>query len=316
MPPKDENAGMAVPPDPGPDHTSRKREELLAYVDAHLAPHPAVRGVVAIGSVATGLARADSDVDAVVFLEPVDPYLAPAEAIWRPDDDTFHSIFADVPRLSSENVQLDLHRLDLAALRAQVEWPEHLRSELADGWTAFDRTGEVHELVAERCRMSEQQRLAILDEVLVEVAGLLPPDPGGAWSTLGPEEAFDRLQAAYEALARGLFADDHRWRPWRSRSLRGLLRLPRLPATFRSSVPDAVRAGGGSRVAHDRRARTLRTVLEELLDRLRLEEAYGPDPVSAAFRRLHDEPGRAWNLQEWNRRHDLRRRRPADPPPT
>ncbi|KPV42324.1 hypothetical protein AN477_18695 [Alicyclobacillus ferrooxydans] len=30
---------------------------------------------------------------------------------------------------------------------------------------------------------------------------------------------------------------------------------------------------------------------------------YGKDPVSEAFIRSHDEPGRAWNMQEWMRRH-------------
>jgi len=30
---------------------------------------------------------------------------------------------------------------------------------------------------------------------------------------------------------------------------------------------------------------------------------YGDDVISEAFIRSHDEPGRAWNMDEWNARH-------------
>lgn len=300
-------AQMAVTVDRGREHTTRKRQQLVDYTLDHLALHQSVRGVVAIGSVATGLARADSDIDAVVFMEPLDLYLAPAESIWRPRDDTYHSIFADAPDLQTEGVQLDLHRLDLSTWRSQDHhWPEHLRSELADGWVAFDRTGEIEELIRGRTQMSEQQRLTILDQVLVEVARLLPQDCALTAAALGSDEAFDRLQAAYEALARGLFAYNYKWRPWRSRSLRSLLQLNYLPHVFRAETANAVRVRGDSTTAYNQRAVTLKEMLEMLLDRLRLDGRYGNDPVSEAFIRLHDEPGRAWNMGEWNRN----RRRP------
>lgn len=48
-----------------------------------------------MGSVATGAARADSDIELVLFMDPVNLHLVPAEAIWAPGTDTFHSIFAD-----------------------------------------------------------------------------------------------------------------------------------------------------------------------------------------------------------------------------
>lgn len=73
--------------------------------------HPAVRAVVAVGSIATGVARPDSDIDAFVFMDPLDLYLVPAESIWRPADDTFHSIMVDDESLDRDSIQLDFHRV-------------------------------------------------------------------------------------------------------------------------------------------------------------------------------------------------------------
>ena len=52
--------------------TKRKRTELSRFIRQVVIPEPSVQGVIAIGSVAKGIARANSDIDAVVFLEPFD----------------------------------------------------------------------------------------------------------------------------------------------------------------------------------------------------------------------------------------------------
>lgn len=286
----------------GSDHAGRKREQLLHYTRTHLVPHPSVSAVVAVGSVATGSARADSDIDAVVFMDPLDLHVAPAEAIWRPTDDTYHSIFSDDASLRLDGVQLDLTRLDLAAWRKpEHHWPEHTRAALADGWVAFDRTGLIRELIAQRTSMSDQQRRQILDSVLVSAAGLLRRDPVSTWSSLGPAEAFDRLQTAYEELVRGVFAYNLRWRPWRGRSLRSLSRLDYLPPALRSDPEGAVRTKGATIAAYRARSRLLGLTLDQLTNQLCRDGLYGSDAVSEAFIRLHDEPGRAWNIDEWSR---------------
>jgi hypothetical protein len=77
--------------------TEQKRKDLLMYIEREVITDPSVQGVVVIGSVATGTARADSDIDAVVFLEPFDLYAVPAECKWCPDDGTFHGIFLRCP---------------------------------------------------------------------------------------------------------------------------------------------------------------------------------------------------------------------------
>ena len=43
-----------------------------------------------------------------VFLEPYDTYLVPAEAIWNPQNDTFHSIFSEAAWNLDEWIQENL----------------------------------------------------------------------------------------------------------------------------------------------------------------------------------------------------------------
>src|SRR5262245_49541033 len=121
----------------------QKRNELLTFIQQEVIDEPAVQAIITIGSVATGLARPGSDIDAVVFLDPFDPYAIPAEFQWRPDDGSFHGIFVDIEGA----IQFDFKRLDLAEWsQPAFEWPEPLRAELSAGWLAFDRPGTIKEL--------------------------------------------------------------------------------------------------------------------------------------------------------------------------
>lgn len=288
--------------------TERKREQLLEFIDGKLAPHAQVRAVVGVGSIATGRARPDSDIDAVVFMDPFDPYLVPAESIWRPGDDTFHSIMADDETLDRDGMQLDLHRVDLSQWRDPgFDWPEPSRAELANGWSAFDRGGEVARLIRERTAYPDDTRLRTLDETIPFIADHLEADVvARAWDTLGPVSASDRLQAVYEGLARALFAYNRQWRPWRSREMTELLELAWLPAEFADLIMTAAVAAGHDRDDYIRRADALRQLSGELQRRLVADGVYGDDPVSEAFIRVHEEPGRAWNMAEWAARHAAR----------
>lgn len=69
--------------------TVQKRQELLTFIECNLAPEAAIQGVVGIGSIATDQMRPGSDIDAVIFYAPNDPYIVPAEAIWLLEDDSF-----------------------------------------------------------------------------------------------------------------------------------------------------------------------------------------------------------------------------------
>jgi hypothetical protein len=59
--------------------TLQKRQDLMLFIAHELVSEPAVQAVVGIGSLASGLARPDSDIDAIVFFDPIDWYITQAE---------------------------------------------------------------------------------------------------------------------------------------------------------------------------------------------------------------------------------------------
>ncbi|WP_203566405.1 nucleotidyltransferase domain-containing protein [Aestuariimicrobium ganziense] len=134
--------------------------------------------------------------------------------------------------------------------------------------------------------------------------GLLDDDPDSTWQTLGPAEAHDRLNALWEALVAGCYAVNSTWLPYRGRAARGLGSLDW--SWPQDDLLTLVAAPGHDQQAHHRRAEALTAAFEALLERLRDEVDYGDDPIFAAFLRALDEPGRAWNMDEWNsRRRDV-----------
>ena len=66
------------------ESTDKKRKDLIYLVERLLEPHQKVEGVVAVGSVASGHARIESDIDVIVFMRPLNRYIIPAESIWSP----------------------------------------------------------------------------------------------------------------------------------------------------------------------------------------------------------------------------------------
>jgi hypothetical protein len=283
--------------------TFQKRQDLIAFVERVLAQEPAVQAVIAIGSVASGRARPDSDIDAVVLFDPHDEYIVPAEFKWCPADGSFHSIFEDLE--AKDALQLDFYRLALTQWADPAyEWPEGQRAELAVGWLAFDRSGQVSELIAQRTAYTDEVRVARLDEAILWLDQHLSDDrPRRTWESLGPVIAHDRLQAAYEYLVQGLFAYNRRWRPWRNRQASALLALPWLPDRFAERALPALNAPSLDEVGYLARVEALRDLFRDLAERLVADGLYGSDPTSEAFIRGHDEPGRAWNMDAWNKRH-------------
>ena len=279
--------------------TRQKRAELRLFIGRVLAHESTVEGVVGIGSIANGSARPDSDIDAIVFFDPLDHYIVPAEAIWRPSDDSFHSIFSDV-----DGIQLDLARLDLKEWSDPAfDWPEGRCAEMADGWLAHDRDGRLAALITERTTYSDAMRLARLDEAIVWLDGHLGGDgPQSRWASLDPLVAHDRLQAAYTYLVEALFAVNRSWRPWRNREMSALLALPWLPENFVDRVFEAANASSLDYAGYLRRVQVLRGLFGDLCQFLIDEGDYGDDILGEAFIRSHEEPGRAWNITEWNAR--------------
>lgn len=289
--------------------TLQKRQEFISFIECELAPETAVQAVIAVGSVASGLARQDSDIDAIVYLDPFDPYIVPAEFVWHPSDRIFHGIFDDVPE-AEQWIQFDFERFDLAQWADPTfEWPECRCAELREGWLAFDRSGQVAELVAARTAYPGALRTARLDEAITMLDQLLTAEKAQIrWDSLDPVIAHDRLQAAYDYLVQALFAYNRCWRPWRSREMSSLLALPWLPEGFADRLPGAMLAASLDRAGYVSRVACLQGLFQDLIDRLVRGDEYGEDVIGEAFIRSHDEPGRSWNMEEWNRVHAQRRK--------
>ena len=284
--------------------TKEKRTQLTQFIREVLAPFPELVGVVGIGSIGTGRCRPDSDIDAVVFLDPLDLYIVPAEAIWVPQTDTFHSIFAESETLAAEGIPLDFLRLDFQLWsKPDFVWPEARRAELSQGWLAYDRDGRLAELIAVRTAYGEAEQITRLDEAITWLDQHLNWDaPEQNWKALGPTIAHDRLHAAFQYLAAALFAYNRRWLPWRNRQMSALLALPWLPDHFDDWVLLANNAPSLDKVGYDRRVLALRTIFDDILRQVRQDGLYGDDPIGAAFIRSHEEPGRSWNMAMFNER--------------
>jgi hypothetical protein len=284
--------------------TIQKKQDLMTFIERELVPEPAVQAVIGIGSIASGLAQPDSDIDAIVFLDPFDWYIVPAEFIWRPSDGSFHSIFSSEPELE-EDIQFDFARFDLVQWAdPSYEWSEERCAELREGWMAFDRSGQVAELIAMRTAYTDKIRTAKLDEAMVWLdLHLEDGSPQRRWESLGAVIAHDRLQAAYEYLVQALFAYNHRWRPWRNREMSSLLALPWLPEGFADRVLVALNAPTCDYTGYLTRADALRALYQDLTNRLVADGDYEDNVVWEAYNRSHDEPGQAWNMDQWNMKH-------------
>ena len=285
--------------------TEKKRKQFNDFIQRVLAPEAAVKGVVGIGSIATGHMRPDSDVDAVIFFDPLEYYIVPAEAIWRPGDNTFHSIFDN----EVEGLPVDFLRLEWQEWSdPDFEWPEGRRAELATGWLAFDPAGAVARLIAERTVYAEDVRLERLDEAIIWLDQHLGGDkPQAVWDDLGPTIAHDRLQAAYDYLVQALFAYNRRWRVWRNREMSALLTLSWLPENFEERVLVAANAPSPDEGGYQARVESLRALFNDVLAQLVVSGDYSPTPIDQAFIRRSEEPGRAWNMEEWNKFRRARR---------
>jgi hypothetical protein len=277
---------------------------LRVFIERELEPEPAVQAVVGIGSIASGLARQDSDIDAIVFLDPFNWYIIPAEFKWCLADNTFHSIFNQAS-VAEKWMQFDFARLDLAQWAdAFFEWPEERCAELHEGWLAFDRSGKVAELIETRTTYTDAIRTAKLDEAITWLDQHLSDDgPQVRWDSLGPVIAYDRLQAAYDYLVQALFAYNRCWRPWRNREMSSLLALSWLPENFATRIPAALGISSLDYIGYMSRVNCLQGLFLDITNRLVSDGEYGEDVISEAFIRSHDEPGRAWNMEEWNRKH-------------
>lgn len=295
--------------------TEQKRAQFQQYIETVLIPDKAVQAVIAIGSLATGHAHSHSDIDAILFLHPFDYYVAPATAIWQPEDDSYRTALLQekAGTIALEMVRLDWHKWR----QEEFVWPEPRRAELSEGWIAYDRAGDVTAVVQQRTHYPDQLRLDRIDQAIIWLEKLLDPIPLDTMTqTLSPVLVHHRLQAAYDRLVEALFAYNRRWRPWYSREMSSLLTLPWLPPQFDEQILIAANAPSLDKAGINQRADTLRQLFQDLLHQLTANGDYSVTPVDQALLRYYDEPGHSWNLDEWVKYHTVRKlsRRQGDNP--
>ncbi|NLU41026.1 MAG: hypothetical protein GXX08_02340 [Firmicutes bacterium] len=52
-----------------------------------------------------------------------------------------------------------------------------------------------------------------------------------------------------------------------------------------------------------RRLEILQALFNQVITRFQEDGLYGSNPISEAFIRRNDEPGRSWNIAEWSQKH-------------
>lgn len=282
-------------------YTAQKRAELSDYIRREVIDDMVVQGIVVIGSVAKGIARANSDIDAFVFLDPYDQYAVPAEAKWNPATGAFYGIMSHVEGA----IQLDFKRVDLGKWSESAHvWPEAVRAELSEGWVAFDRFGRIGPLIENKTHYSDAECQTRLDESLTLINWLLSEAlTGRPYETLGAAVAHYRLHSTFDYLIQAIFAVNRRWRTLRSRELSDLVALPWLPPNFEADLFLAMNALSYNKNGYQRRTLALNRFFKAVVAKCQEEGLYRDKPLEEAFIRQHDEPGRDWNMDAWEQAH-------------
>jgi hypothetical protein len=83
--------------------------------------------------------------------------------------------------------------------------------------------------------------------------------------------------------------------------------LPWLPDKFEEQLVLATNALSVTKDGYQQRTAILRQFFDELVGQCQRDGIYGGNAVSEAFIRQHAEPGRDWNMDEWNKRHRERK---------
>ena len=68
-------------------------------------------------------------------------------------------------------------------------------------------------------------------------------------------------------------------------------------------MQSALNAPGLDRAGYDQRVMALRSLSSDVRAKCIREGIYKDDAIGEAFIRSNQEPGRSWNMDEWNREH-------------
>ena len=273
-------------------------EMMRQFVQRKLEVWPEFVAALVVGSVAHGEARPDSDVDCVLVFDPLDEAIVPAEFVWVPATDSFHTIF-EVEASEVGGIQIDAKRVALDEFR-QGAWPEGFKHDLAHAIVLHDRNRTVTGIIEQHVAYPESLRLTRIADHLGWAGYYLEEWRLLGWIERGGiEGAHDQVTAAFEELVQLLHACNREWLPWRYRWMTSAQRLPWLPDGYAQRRVEIT-----SRVSPDResvlaRRNAVISLLDETRDRLESEGLLAGD--DEAFIASHPGLGYAHNFDAWQR---------------
>ncbi|CAN5520235.1 hypothetical protein BH09CHL1_BH09CHL1_13010 [soil metagenome] len=277
-------------------------ELMREFVRRKLEIWPEFVAALIVGSVAHGEARSDSDLDCVMVFDKLDEAIVPAEFVWVPATDTYHTIF-EVDASDVVGIQIDAKRIELDEFRHQ-EWPEGFKHELAHALVLYDRQQSVSKILESRLAYPEPLRLARMHTHLGWVGYYLEEWRLLRWLERGGiGDTHDQLTAAFEELMQLLHAYNSEWLPWRNRWMASTRRLSWLPHGFPQRSVEITSRIDATKESVLKRRHEINFMLDETLDRLQSEGIIS-DP-DEAFIAAHPGLGYAYNFDAWRKAHDL-----------
>jgi hypothetical protein len=164
-----------------------------------------------------------------------------------------------------------------------------------------DRDGSKLTLLDKRTEYDDKTRKQRIDEFILAFDYIIAEKKyEETWDRYGSLAAISRLDVVLDSLIGALFAYNRKWRFFKDREIEFLLRLPWLPKEFDRRVLQAITVTDMSRDGYLKKAAAIEGMSKEIINKLTIESFYGEDPAAEAFIRSHSEPGRAWNMKEWN----------------
>ena len=275
-------------------------ELMRLFVHRKLEVWPEFVAALIVGSVAHGEARSDSDVDCVLVFERLDEAIVPAEFVWVPATDSYHTIF-EVEASDVGGIQIDAQRVTLDDFRGQ-EWPESFKHEYAHAFVLFDRHQAVAEILKKRVAYPESLRLSRIRDHVSWAAYYLEEWRLLGWIDRGGiESAHHQLTAAFDELIQLLHAYNREWLPWRYRWTVSAQRLSWLPDDYPRRAVEITSRISANKESVLRRRSEISSMLDNTLERLQTEGLLA-DP-DEAFIAAHPGLGYAHNFDAWRAAH-------------
>jgi hypothetical protein len=275
-------------------------ELMREFVHRKLEVWPEFVAALIVGSIAHGEARSDSDVDCVLVFDRMDEAIVPAEFVWVPATDAYHTIF-EVEASDVGGIQIDAKRIALDDVWRQ-EWPEGFKHELAHALVLYDRDQSIATILTQRLAYPEPLRVSRIRDHVGQAAYYLEEWRLLGWMDRGGiESAHDHLTAAFEEIVQLLHAYNRKWLPWRYRWLVSARRLSWLPDDFAQRSAAIAGQVAATRESLLERRREISVMLDDILDRLRSEGLLAD--ADAAFIAAHPGLGYAHNFAAWRDAH-------------